>query len=1475
MMMDGGVCKAQLQNTPMQVEWERNDRPDFRSSGTVYTSVFIDDVPVYTGVPAGELPNPTALQSGVDWHIAMTKVYEDGVFTGYVTVGYMGWSMWGPAANGCLAPGDPNPNSNFPPLQPISFGNATGSLRMAVARYGVDNELLWYRAYHDDILFGVIQDSNGDIVVTGLGKGDNANAYADMAAAPVLKVNPTSGTTTETFQGLPCPPEWKSHMLVMKLALETGDILWNHYYTDYAALTEARVRESRGYDLVETSSGYRVVGLCNSAESTVGGTVPQGKRRPYMVQLDMDGNVEWMETLLTEDDDAATTALWTTGSNIDADFRSIDHMIDPGNGDDLIVINGERSGSAFIQLYREEDPNVGYVQPEWTKDIATADGAYPIPPGTASSHSTDVTFHTNGDGSVIWPVFFDKVGAGFTAIGEIYKLAPATGGLTQSTSIGELHAYDRRIGLVSMTNGNIGVCSTKHPVGYSVDGLQYGWNDLPPATRSCLQAISWPLPLDWTTAGAGPSGAYNFYGSQSYVAELDGTGLSLVWEKQWQHALQPSDDCYPGNVRRRQCNFQIVESPDGGLVVCGNTGHNFDDAMLVKLKPCESFFTYANLPLDQNDEYHITAATTWSTEMYVRGKIVVDNGATLTVDGATIHFADGRQTGVATNISVKRGGTLNVINGAVLTNIETCGGSMWDGISVIGTTGGGTQGEVYINTGSTVRNALTAVLAGQGDPGNPGYNGPYIGGLVDIRDATLENNLFDVVIHGIPNGTFAVDQWVIPFFLNVQFKTTAHLNYAGLDPKAHVRVADHGQVKFYGCTFANDLPTHWQSHRMGYGIETLNANVSVWPAAGQPASSVFRNLDHAIHSVASAGSPYTNVVQSTFVDNICAVYQEAVPGFSTRGNIVTMGGWEGISMTGLVDAQMAPYHRAIFTTLGYGFSIQDNALGRSPGNTTPLEGIVAGYTADHNDIIYRNQASDLERAFVGEGICADVAGAQENFIGLQYQCNSNSGNLTNLMSRKAEGATLEEQALHTIRGYQGRPELAAGNQFDQDPAGLDFEMNTTRVPVINYYYDPAQAAQEPQYYTQAPGTSELQPVQITGSANACVTGPGVIGGGTTTSLKPVLQANKVAYGNIRYLYDNLIDGGHTDEVVLEITSAWPQDIWELRSYLLSKSPYLSVDALKTFVNKDGIPIAIKAEILIANPEATQKEGFLKWAELEAAYPIPAYVAESIIASWNTKTYRSILELQMGEKHANMTQAANHLLYLYQSDTTPPDPDTLRWVWQQVRTRAARYAEASLLMGLGKFVDAHAMITAMPVEKALKPLEAEERTRMLTYISLLKTAAGQGRNQYQLSITEVDALETMVAHHYDRPSNWASNLLCAVYGRCRAPYTGGDGRPKSRSISAIVNTNGVTVPMLRVYPNPSNSWVAFEHTLPDSKDNAVYVIRDGSGRQLAELSVLGDRGQRVWDVRGLAGGFYTVELVQDGRVLLSERLVIEP
>ncbi|MBK8582731.1 MAG: hypothetical protein IPL86_13175 [Flavobacteriales bacterium] len=187
----------------------------------------------------------------------------------------------------------------------------------------------------------------------------------------------------------------------------------------------------------------------------------------------------------------------------------------------------------------------------------------------------------------------------------------------------------------------------------------------------------------------------------------------------------------------------------------------------------------------------------------------------------------------------------------------------------------------------------------------------------------------------------------------------------------------------------------------------------------------------------------------------------------------------------------------------------------------------------------------------------------------------------------------------------------------------------------------------------------------------------------------------------------------------------------------------------------------------------KSEGFVKWLRYEAQTPMPESPINNIEASWDTKTFRTQLESTMAHHHGEMTQQANLLKNYYQNDSID-HVDSLRWVWQQIRTPAARYAEALTYMHQGEFENARSVIEDLPEEHELRDKQEGERYRMLAVIDFFAPIYAAGRSSGQLTVSEQDQLVAIINDQRDRPATWAQNILCFHYNKCRAPLSGGDG-----------------------------------------------------------------------------------------------------
>ncbi|MCU0319401.1 MAG: hypothetical protein MUE88_04925, partial [Flavobacteriales bacterium] len=784
-------------------------------------------------------------------------------------------------------------------------------------------------------------------------------------------------------------------------------------------------------------------------------------------------------------------------------------------------------------------------------------------------------------------------------------------------------------------------------------------------------------------------------------------------------------------------------------------------------------------------------------------------------------------------------GTLDVTILGVMYNLSNDGG-----------------GGVVIATGATFLNCATGVDMRK-------YQAPTIPG----QPAPLNQSRFT-------NTRFVVDR----------------PNLSALYPfKRHVRLDRVNGVLFRQCDFRNDVDElEYQtagSAALGYGIESYESLFQVLPGCsillnvGQqcPAESLlpstFTGLDHGINAIGGPNAQRNFTVDAArFTDNICGVYTSGVIGFVARRNTFQFGN-RNVPLTNSLEANWLQAHRGLYSFKGSRFTVMDNTLLQS--GTKPTEGIVIGFSGEEDEIVFRNNASNLVQAYIGEGQCAnDTLTASQ---GLWFKCNTNQHNTTNFRSRIVTGGgPAQFQTIRTNQGSIFPVVVPADNQFDQDPTGRDFVNDGCDYNAISYWWADPVSPYKPEYTDCVSEDNDVNGVPIERSPSNCLTRTRerAVMPTTTEGLVQQAEAEKLEYANQRYLYDQLMDGGNTDEVLLEISSAWPQEAWDLRAYLLSKSPFLSVEVLQEAVNKAYFPMAMKAEVCIANPDATKKDGFMKWLQYDALFPMPEHLLASIEASWDQKTYRTNLENALAMHRSELVQSLNQVTEILTGDTVYDPTDSLRAVWQVLRSPGARYAEALLLMQQGQLNEAHAVVSAIPTEHELRPKELDERGRMLQVIALMQAVKASDRSEAELTVAEQNNLAALVEGQLDRPSVWAQNLLCWFYDRCTVPPSGGDETPKSAKPQRrpLVVENA---PMLAVQPNPATTWATFTITLDHEPVNAMVVVRDAQGRITHQELVNGPEVQLVWDTRQMAQGLYSVELLEDGKRLQAERLIVQP
>ena len=74
------------------------------------------------------------------------------------------------------------------------------------------------------------------------------------------------------------------------------------------------------------------------------------------------------------------------------------------------------------------------------------------------------------------------------------------------------------------------------------------------------------------------------------------------------------------------------------------------------------------------------------------------------------------------------------------------------------------------------------------------------------------------------------------------------------------------------------------------------------------------------------------------------------------------------------------------------------------------------------------------------------------------------------------------------------------------------------------------------------------------------------------------------------------------------------------------------------------------------------------------------------------------------------------------------------------------------------------------------------------------------------------------------------------------------------------------------PNPANTWIEVNYTLPENNDYATLGFYSTLGNQIAEYELLGNSGQKVIDLRSMIPGVYSYALYF-GKQKCTGKLVI--
>lgn len=574
----------------------------------------------------------------------------------------------------------------------------------------------------------------------------------------------------------------------------------------------------------------------------------------------------------------------------------------------------------------------------------------------------------------------------------------------------------------------------------------------------------------------------------------------------------------------------------------------------VTLAPWESIVLYRLE--DQFDidvaQYNVQGNEVWTTDKKVRGSIVIVDQRSLTIDGATISFADSRQDAqVLTNIVVQPGGTPNIINGAVLTTLPGCGAnSMWDGVKVLGngtTTGAGL---VEMESGARISDALTAIRCAEGQPNSIFGGDAQAGGVVQATNAVFENNLYDIVTR--PHTVVNQAEWGPSSFTHCTFRRTRPLHDQQLPPGARVSLMQSASTPFTSCAFENTTGDY-----KGMGIHAIGTRVRVEGGEAPQARSRFSGLDFAMLHSAYDPTHLADVDRSDFTDNKrglmiwgadnCKVTRSTFTVADAPANYSGIDGVYGAYLYGCS-----------------GFEVEENTF-TGTGTSHPKVGLVLRNTGIADNQFYNNTFSGFADA--SERSCGTVimgTNADQNGVGLRIKCNDYSVTGTNDYDVAFTGSDVN---IANEQGTGANATTPAGNTFaNVDPLTCDgndarhlYEDVENALNAFGYWHHIPQPAVELVPYCN---NAQVTMVNTNWVYDKPITCPVDLSGLVPIGDDEVVAGDAHAeYDELKEVYSDWKDGGDTEGLIDFIMDPG-NDSYAVRNRLMLVAPKVGEEAWK-------------------------------------------------------------------------------------------------------------------------------------------------------------------------------------------------------------------------------------------------------------------------------------------------------------------------
>jgi hypothetical protein len=860
---------------------------------------------------------------------------------------------------------------------------------------------------------------------------------------------------------------------------------------------------------------------------------------------------------------------------------------------------------------------------------------------------------------------------------------------------------------------------------------------------------------------------------------------------------------------------------------------------------------------DNANPWLITSNEDWDFDIQMYRDIIVKAPATLTIKCRVAMAITGK-------IVVEKGARL-IIDGGEVTG--WCKTGMWKGIEVEGTYGAGQLiynptglaqdfGIVKVINNGTVSNAHNGITNARSD-----VNGNIMwgnqGGIIIGENGNFINNIRDVQFLAYQN-PYGNDQ---SKFVKCNFKTTGALvTNAALITR--VSLWEVSGVSFLGCNFEYAAGnTHPPLYR-GNGIYSINARYSV--------DKVCNNNSNPCNSFTN--SQFLNYTMGVWVDNTNPLKVVSVKntnfidihGVSVYFNKVNYPVCESnyIKTPGDVNSWAGVY----LNNCKY-YNVKNNTLLQDYATVPDDVGIYATNSQSGAHQIYRNSFANF---LLGIGAVSDNSGYSNYTDGLKMNCNDFTpspnnfdiallGNVPSVMFQQGK-ISQPLTPFDLVRNKYAAPSSCGtceNKWFIQDM------QPTPNKPILH--------GSNLELYTQpVPQPAFSDPSVLVVSSNisldyATHCPPNVITGGCTppclTPINIVLAGAVAQVNELAVSYNSLLDGGNTQNLLNAINSNMSNG--DLRNLLLQYSPYLSDAVLTAYFGRSNLSPGHAQAVYSANApvSATVWE-----AVSDLNLPNGIFNTVSTLQAQPDANPLHALQQQLNAAKFDLQVIVAEKLNYFLTDSMPSSQDSVIEILKN-NPGLMQDADVQLVfayMNKGDYTTAAQQVNSLG--------SSSDWAGLLNTLITLQSSA-----KNLMSVLEDPAAMHVIEYYAGTDGiNGQGNaqaLLKFVLNKdyfipqplpIVAAATGQLARSETASVQNVLSTNPVNV-----YPNPAQNGINIVFKEPN--ETAIAELRDLSGRLIYSVTINSTAVNYI-PLNSVSAGMYLLSVTKNRQLIYQDKIL---